>query len=110
MLALTSLTGYEGHAPPIQYLPNKHHHHFGLSFFVCAKVKMGILSILPFMKERVSMSVNMEYLLIQGLTNLINACFDFCAHKMVLCMFVHAKLCIHKKSHNGIQFTPYRMC
>ena len=43
MLALTSLTGYEGHAPPIQYLPNKHHHHFGFKLFCLCKSENGYI-------------------------------------------------------------------
>ena len=64
-----SLIGYEGRAPGMQYLANKHYYCFGFKLFcVCVKVKLGILSILQFRKEKVPTSVNMEYLMIYALS------------------------------------------
>ena len=36
-----SLIGYEGRGPKIQYMPNKHHHHFGLKFFCLCESESG---------------------------------------------------------------------
>ena len=36
-----SLIGYEGRCPKIQYMPNKHHHHFGFKLFCLCENESG---------------------------------------------------------------------
>ena len=56
-----SLIGFEGRAPAVQYMPNKHHHCFSFKLFCLCESNTGYTVNFSIYEGKVIQQVSMEY-------------------------------------------------